>query len=207
MSRCLSATLAEACDRCVIRSQEVRNLSDSLRHRRADSFRHVAADEFAAMGVFHLALGGEALMSPNFAPVARAARQHGIVPNVTTNSWLITESLLDEVGDNLGELQARGVAGCAMGERFATIKWNGDVSPCSHLHGEEFKAGNVVHECFRAIWERGEVFANLRRDLQQVEGKCGSCQHKAFCKGCCAVMQEQTGNWLEEDQDCSVTSR
>ncbi len=102
------------------------------------------------------------------------------------------------------ELQARGVAGCAVGERFATIKWNGDVSPCSHLHGEEFKAGNVVHESFQAIWERSAVFANLRRDLQHVEGKCGSCQHNPFCKGCRAVMQEQTRNWLGEDQDCLI---
>lgn len=284
-------------------------------------------DELAAMGVFQLALGGgEALLSPKFAPVTRYARQRGLVPNVTTNGWLITESLLDEVADSLGELrmslndavtvnqslleekaallrrrkirfgfnvivthrnvhrlrawlewaceqgaatinlirpkpapgnerwyaenaltradtsyltsllgeleplfhqtaltvdcafsflfhgqpahelQARGVAGCAMGERFATIKWNGDVYPCSHLHGEEFRAGNVVQESFRAIWERSAVFANLRRDLERVEGKCGSCQHNPFCKGCRAVMQLQTGNWLGEDQDCAVST-
>lgn len=282
-------------------------------------------DELAAMGVFQLALGGgEALMSPKFVPVARSARQHGIVPNVTTNGWLITETLLDEAAASLGELrmslndavtvhqplleekaallrrrklrfgfnmivtqrnlhrlgdllqwacaqgaatinlirpkpapgnerwyaenklthsdtshlpvllaeleplfshtaltvdcafsflfhgqpahelQARSVAGCAMGERFATIKWNGDVSPCSHLHGEEFKAGNVMRESFRAIWERSEVFTNLRHDLEYVEGKCGSCGHNPFCKGCRAVMQTQTGNWLTADQDCSV---
>src|SRR5207247_477023 len=40
------------------------------------------------------------------------------------------------------ELQALGMVGCPMGDRFATVKWNGDVYPCSHLHGEEFRAGS-----------------------------------------------------------------
>src|SRR5439155_12292574 len=47
-------------------------------------------DEWAAMGVFQLALGGgEPLLSPNFAPVVHYARRRGIVPNVTTNGWLL----------------------------------------------------------------------------------------------------------------------
>ncbi len=282
-------------------------------------------DECAEMGVFQLALGGgEALMSPKLAPVARYARQRGLIPNVTTNGWLITDKLLDEVQGSLGELrlslndavtvntallaekaalmrarlmrfgfnlivtqrnlnrlsellewacaqgaatinlirpkpapgndrwyadnaltradaarlltilkdveplftqtaltvdcafsflfhgwsarqlQSRGVAGCAMGERFATIKWNGDVYPCSHLHGAEFRAGNVLTESFRDIWERSQVFTNLRRELPQVNGHCGGCAHNAFCKGCRAVMQQQTGDWLAADTDCPV---
>jgi radical SAM protein with 4Fe4S-binding SPASM domain len=280
-------------------------------------------EELVTMGVFQLALGGgEALLSPKFVLVTRYARQHGLVPNVTTNGWLIKETLLDEVSDHLGEwrlslndavtvhlpllaakaallrerkmrfgfnvivtannlprlrdllswacdqgaatlnlirpkpapgnerwyaanppppshtlaallhelepmfthtaltvdcafsflfygqpahaLQARGVAGCAMGDRFATIKWNGDVTPCSHLHSAEFNAGNVRNESFQIIWERSTVFAEVRRTLPQVEGTCGSCQHNAFCKGCRAVMQLQTGNWLAEDQDCGM---
>lgn len=284
-------------------------------------------DEWAEMGVFQLALGGgEALMSPKFAPVVRSARQRGIVPNVTTNGLLITEKLLDEVQGSLGELrlslndtvtiklplleakaallrarrqrfgfnlivtrrnlerlpdllswacaqgagtlnlirpkpapgnqqwyeenalsatdgarlgtllreqkplftqtaltvdcafsflfhgeparelQARGVAGCAMGERFATVKWNGDVFPCSHLFEEEFKAGNVTTDSFRDIWERSQVFTRVRAGLAGVDGKCGSCGHNAFCKGCRAVMRNQTDNWLAADGDCPVSS-
>ncbi len=272
-------------------------------------------DEWAEMGVFQLALGGgEPLMSPKFAPVVRYAREHGIVPNVTTNGWLITKELIAEVAGSLGELrlslndavsvntalleekaallraggarfgfnlivtrpnlnrlsellrwacdrgaatinlirpkpapgnegwyernalraedssrlatmlpefeplfsktnltvdcafsflfhgwpaeelQARGVAGCAMGERFATVKWNGDVYPCSHLHGEEFNAGNVGRQSFREIWHSGPAFARVRREIGQIEGHCGSCGHNAFCKGCRAVMQQQSGN-------------
>ena len=47
----------------------------------------------------------------------------------------------------------RGVAGCAMGERFVVVTWNGDVYPCSHLHEKEFKMGNVLEQRFQDIWE------------------------------------------------------
>jgi pyrroloquinoline quinone biosynthesis protein E len=283
-------------------------------------------DECAEMGVFQLALGGgEPLMSPKFAPVVRHARARGVVPNVTTNGWLITEELLDETAGGLGELRmslndaasvnmalieekaallrarearfgfnlivtrqnldrlsellrwaieqgaatinlirpkpapgndrwyrhnalapadsarlastlprleplfaktnltvdcafsflfhgwpvekmrARGVAGCAMGERFATVKWNGDVYPCSHLRGAEFNAGNVRDKSFREIWQSGQVFSLVRQEIKQIDGACGACGHNAFCKGCRAVMQHQTGNWLAADHECGVT--
>lgn len=280
-------------------------------------------DEWADMGVFQLALGGgEPLLSSRFAPVARLARQRGIVPNVTTNGWLITEALLDQArgsvgewrislndavtldlpliesraallrargarfgfhlivtrrnldrlpdllswacaqraatinlirpkpgpgnrkwyrdnalraadaarlgstlnrleglftqtalcvdcalsflfhGQPAGELQARGVAGCALGDRFATIKWNGDVYPCSHLHGEAFKAGNVLTESFREIWEQSKVFTRVRRELARTGGSCGGCAHRPFCKGCRAMAWQQTGDWLATDPGC-----
>src|SRR4030095_6356467 len=61
-------------------------------------------DEWAGMGVFQLALGGgEPLLSPKFVPVVRYARERGIVPNVTPNEWLITEKLVGEVANALGE--------------------------------------------------------------------------------------------------------
>ena len=272
-------------------------------------------DEWAEMGVFQLALGGgEPLMSPKFVPVVRRARERGVAPNATTNGWLITEELLDEIAGSLGELrmslndavslnkalieekaallrargvrfgfnlivtrqnldrlsellrwaieqgaatinlirpkpapgndrwyrhnaltladsarlaatlprleplfaktnltvdcafsflfhgwpaeklQARGVAGCAMGERFATIKWNGDVYPCSHLRGAEFNAGNVADKSFREIWQSGQAFSRVRQDISKIGGACGVCGHNAFCKGCRAVMQHQIGN-------------
>lgn len=282
-------------------------------------------DEWAEMGVFQLALGGgEPLMSKKFVPIVRYARSRGVVPNVTTNGWLITEELLDEAADSLGELRmslndavsvnealieekvtllrtrnlrfgfnlivtrknlgrlpellrwaiergaatinlirpkpapgnerwyqhsalthadsarlattlprleaffgktnltvdcafsflfhgwapellrARGVAGCAMGERFATVKWNGDVYPCSHLRGAEFNAGNVKDKSFREIWQSGPIFSRVRRELGQVGGDCGGCSHNAFCKGCRAVMQAQTDDWLAADHECGV---
>jgi radical SAM protein with 4Fe4S-binding SPASM domain len=102
------------------------------------------------------------------------------------------------------KLRMHSVAGCAMGERFATVKWNGDVSPCSHLHGEEFNAGNVQRQSFREIWQSGAVFGRVRHEITQVEGYCGACDHNAFCKGCRAVVQLQTGNWIAADNDCAL---
>lgn len=285
-------------------------------------------DEWAELGVFQLALGGgEPLLSPKFVPVVRAARERGLLPNATTNGWLITSELLEQVAGWLGELRlslndatglnlalleekaallrthgvrfgfnlivtrlnlarlpeifrwaveqgaatinlirpkpapdnghwykrnalsapetahltgllltleplftqtnltvdcafsflfhgwaserlrAHGVAGCAMGERFVTVKWNGEVTPCSHLHGPSFNAGNLLHQSFRAIWATSPVFADVRRSLGEVEGACGSCNHNTFCKGCRAVMQVQTGNWRAADHDCNVATQ
>ena len=48
------------------------------------------------------------------------------------------------------------------------------------------------------------MFTRLRRELAHVEGHCGGCAHNAFCKGCRAVMQAQTGNWLAADHECAV---
>lgn len=104
------------------------------------------------------------------------------------------------------ELRSHGVAGCAMGERFVTVKWNGDVYPCSHLHGEEFKAGNVRERTFTEIWKAAPALARIRRELDHVKGHCGDCSHNAFCKGCRAVMQQQTGDWLAADEDCSYSN-
>jgi pyrroloquinoline quinone biosynthesis protein E len=284
-------------------------------------------DELAELGVFQLALGGgEPLMSSKLPTVARRARERGMVPNVTTNGWLLTPELLEEIGGTLGEvrlslndavsvnlglleeraalmrargvrfgfnvivtrgnlpmladwlrwacdqgaatvtlirpkpargnenwyarcalgpaenrelqrllfgleplfantalavdcafsflfqgrperaLRDQGVAGCAMGERFAVIAWNGDVLPCSHIHGGEFRAGSVVSNTFRQVWERSNVFARVRQDLRRVEGQCGACGHNSFCKGCRAVVDHQTGNWLATDLECALAT-
>ena len=63
-------------------------------------------DDLAEMGVFQLALGGgEPLMSPNFLPLLRYARRKGLLPNVTTNGWLLTESLIAQIRDVVGEVR------------------------------------------------------------------------------------------------------
>jgi radical SAM protein with 4Fe4S-binding SPASM domain len=50
-----------------------------------------AVDVLAGMGVFHMALGGgEALERPDFFELAAYVRSRGIVPNLTTNGFLMT---------------------------------------------------------------------------------------------------------------------
>lgn len=284
-------------------------------------------NELAEFGVFQLALGGgEPLMSPNFVPVVRYARQKGMLPNVTTNGWLLTEQLVREIHDVIGEvrlsfndglsvncdllaekaallkaegvpfgfnlivtrgniwqlteilhwlvalgpctialirpkpsahnerwyaanalsapdsvlllqqlrsleplfvetqltvdcafsylfydlpaieLEARGVAGCGLGKRFAVIAWNGDVYPCSHLCGEDFKAGNITEQPFQAIWETSSVFAHLRAELHlhDMKGHCRHCLKRRFCGGCRAIVWHTKGDLREADTGCPV---
>ncbi len=283
------------------------------------------ADELAELGVFQLAIGGgEPLMSPNFVPLMQHARQRGVLPNVTTNGWLLAEPLVRQIRDAIGEvrlslndgvsvsrdllmekaallkaegvpfgfnvivthrnilqlsemlrwlvalrpntitlirpkpaphnerwyadnalsaqdsslllqqlrrlkplfadtqltvdcafsylfydlpeaeLTARGVAGCAMGERFVVVKWNGDVYPCSHLQGEQFKAGNITEQPFRVIWETSPVFAAIREELNHLEGHCSRCVKRQFCGGCRAIMWHTTGDLRTADAGCPV---
>lgn len=59
----------------------------------AEDFRK-AVDILADMGVFHLALGGgEALERSDFFELASYVRANGIVPNLTTNGYLITKEI------------------------------------------------------------------------------------------------------------------
>lgn len=82
-----------------------------------------AVDMFADMGVFHMALGGgEAFERDDFLDIARYVRGRGIVPNLTTNGFDITEDIARECRvfgqvnvsiDGVGDLyrEVRGVDG------------------------------------------------------------------------------------------------
>ncbi|MBI2938400.1 MAG: radical SAM protein [Thaumarchaeota archaeon] len=100
------------------------------------------------------------------------------------------------------ELALRGVAGCAMRERFVVVAWNGDVYPCSHLHGKEFKMGNVMEQQFRTIWETSSVFTHTHAELRRIEGHCGRCIKRRFCGGCRAIMWHTTSNLRAADAGC-----
>src|ERR1700690_17218 len=55
---------------------------------------HRAVDLLAGMGVFHMALGGgEALERHDFFELAAYVRSRGIVPNLTTNGFLMTNEI------------------------------------------------------------------------------------------------------------------
>ena len=100
------------------------------------------------------------------------------------------------------ELVRRGVAGCAIGERFVVVSHDGDVYPCSHLSGTEYKMGNVMVQPFRTIWERCQTDARL--EPKRLEGHCRDCMKKEFCGGCRAIMWRTTGNSLAEDTSCPL---
>jgi radical SAM protein with 4Fe4S-binding SPASM domain len=62
----------------------------------AEDFRK-AIDLLAAMGVFHIAMGGgEALERPDFFELASYVRACGIVPNLTTNGLMLTKKTAEK---------------------------------------------------------------------------------------------------------------
>ena len=87
-----------------------------------------------------------------------------------------------------------------MGERFVVVAWNGDVYPCSHLRGTEYKmGGNVKEQPFRDICETSYAFTRTQLEPRRAEGHCGSCIKRESCGGCRAIMWHTTGNMRAAD--------
>ena len=64
-----------------------------------------ALDKLAAMGVFHVALGGgEAVDLPYLLEIARHARRRGIVPNLTTSGLSVDEAFAREAAPVFGQI-------------------------------------------------------------------------------------------------------
>lgn len=97
------------------------------------------------------------------------------------------------------ELMRRGVAGCAMGERFVVVAWNGDVYPCSHVRGQEYKMGNVKEQRFQDICETCNAFTHSLADRRCSEENCSSSTRRKFCGGCPAIASHIPGNGLTLD--------
>jgi heme b synthase len=88
--------------------------------------------------------------------------------------------------------------GCLGGISFCFISHVGQVQPCGYL---ELDCGNVKKKSFAAIWEKSEVFRNLR-DYSKYSGKCGRCEFIKVCGGCRARAYEATGDYLAEEPLC-----
>jgi AdoMet-dependent heme synthase len=88
--------------------------------------------------------------------------------------------------------------GCLAGSGVCFISHRGDVQPCGYLPR---MAGNVLETPFREIWEQAPLFRELR-DLENLKGKCGLCEYKAFCAGCRARAYYATGDCFDEEPYC-----
>ena len=88
--------------------------------------------------------------------------------------------------------------GCLAGSGVCFISHQGTVQPCGYL---PLAAGDLRTEGFREIWEKSQLFKDLR-DVDQIEGKCGCCEFKRVCLGCRARAFGMTGNWRGEEPFC-----
>ena len=88
--------------------------------------------------------------------------------------------------------------GCLGGSGFCFVSSTGNVYPCGYLPA---LAGNIRQKPFKMIWEKSNVFNDLR-DPGMLKGKCGDCEYRTVCGGCRARAYASTGDYLEEEPYC-----
>lgn len=89
--------------------------------------------------------------------------------------------------------------GCLAGAGVCFLGRTGNVQPCGYL---PLVAGNVRQTKFREIWEKSELFGNLRGGAK-LGGKCGVCEYAAYCMGCRARAYGETGDYMAEEPYCA----
>jgi radical SAM protein with 4Fe4S-binding SPASM domain len=93
--------------------------------------------------------------------------------------------------------------GCLAGSAVCFISNLGEVYPCGYL---PVRAGDLRTQSFSEIWEKAEVFEQLR-DTHNLKGKCGICEFRNICLGCRARAYAATGDYLSEEPFCIYQPR
>ncbi len=88
--------------------------------------------------------------------------------------------------------------GCLGGTGFCFVSHIGEVYPCGYLPA---LAGKIREDSFKDIWEKSQVFNDLR-DPDKLKGKCGICEYRKVCGGCRARAFAETGDYLSEEPYC-----
>jgi len=96
-----------------------------------------------------------------------------------------------------------GSKGCLAGQLICLIDVDGEILPCSYFPKS---AGNVFTTPFRDIWERSELFLQLR-DFKSYKDNCGSCEYLGVCGGCRARAYAMTGDFLAQEPFCGYVPR
>jgi mycofactocin radical SAM maturase len=120
--------------------------------------------------------------------------------------WLVAHGEDVLTGDSFFHLSAYGAALpglnlCGAGRVVCLIDPIGDVYACPFAIHDEFLAGNVRDAGFAEVWQRSDLFQELRRP--QSGGACASCQFFDSCKGGCMAAKFFTGLPLDgPDPEC-----
>ncbi len=96
-----------------------------------------------------------------------------------------------------------GSKGCLAGQLICLIDVDGEVQPCSYFPKS---AGNIKTVPFKTIWEKSELFLQLR-DFKSYKGNCGKCEYIHVCGGCRARAYAMTGDFLAQEPFCSYIPR
>ena len=86
---------------------------------------------------------------------------------------------------------------CPAGKYYCRITPTGDVTPCPYM---PVAAGNLRETGFAELWERAQVFTDLR--TSRLGGRCGACEFRELCGGCRCRAYATYGDYLAEDPAC-----
>ncbi len=92
-----------------------------------------------------------------------------------------------------------GSKGCLAGQLICLIDVDGEVLPCSYFPKS---AGNIRQTPFKTIWEKSELFLQLR-NFKEYKGSCGKCEYVNVCGGCRARSYAMTGDFLAQEPFCN----
>lgn len=104
--------------------------------------------------------------------------------------------ILSERLDNKNSIALKG---CLAGSGVCFISARGEIYPCGYL---KISAGNMLNTAFKEIWMNSNLFHTLR-STNYLKGRCGDCEYVDICGGCRARAYAKTGDYLEEEPDCS----
>lgn len=105
----------------------------------------------------------------------------------------------DEFERRTLQFSTGGSKGCLAGQLISLIDVDGNVLPCSYFPKS---AGNIREKSFKDIWEKSELFLDLR-DFKAYKGRCGACEYVNVCGGCRARAYAVTGDYMDEEPFCS----
>jgi radical SAM protein with 4Fe4S-binding SPASM domain len=88
--------------------------------------------------------------------------------------------------------------GCIAGICTFYINVDGDVYPCPFLRSS---VANVFDESLKDIWTSNKIFIKLR-NRNNLLGKCGKCEYRAFCGGCRGSALREHNSIFESDPNC-----
>jgi radical SAM protein with 4Fe4S-binding SPASM domain len=88
--------------------------------------------------------------------------------------------------------------GCLAGTGVCFISFEGEIYPCGYLPA---LAGDLRKQTFADIWEKSQVFDELRDD-DGLKGKCGCCEFRHVCMGCRARAFAATGDFMASEPFC-----
>jgi radical SAM protein with 4Fe4S-binding SPASM domain len=99
---------------------------------------------------------------------------------------------------SLKQWQTAGVQGCSAGRQILSVNVDGTISPCSHIPlVDHCEAGD-----FMRVWQKSQHLQRFRELEETLQGQCQSCELKTVCRGCRAIVLQETGIFEGADLGC-----